>query len=127
MYQSIRLQNPRKSDIELNEMTKNAIIMQAADLARQGYENPVEELFHTAKELGYTGKSLQKEEAPQKEEKLTPDLKKVADNRKRSTGMTANNGRSEGLMTLSHAATQLTAAEWGRLPKAEKARLMYGQ
>ncbi len=127
MYQSIRLQNPRKSYIELNEMTKKAILMKAGEFARAGYENPVEEMYHEAKELGFTGKSFQKEEAkPEpKEEKLQPDLRKVAENRKRSTGMTANNGRSEGLMTMG-AAADLSAAEWAKLPKAEKQRLLYG-
>lgn len=124
MYQSIRLQNPRKSQVELSEMTRNAILMQAGEFARQGFENPVEELFHTAKELGYTGKSFQKEEP--KEERLEPDMRKVAENRKRSTGMTANNGRSEGQMTIGVAA-DLTSAEWARLPKAERQRLMYGR
>lgn len=124
MYQSIRVQNPRKSDVELNEMTKKAILMKAGEYARQGYENPVEEMYHEARELGFTGKSFQKQEAP-REEKIEPDLKKVAENRKRSTGMAANNGRSEGLMTLAHAATELTAAEWAKLPASEKKRLMY--
>lgn len=131
MYQSIRIQNPKRSDVELNEMTKKAILMQAGEFARKGYENPVEEMFHTAKELGYTGKSFQKEEKKEekldaKEEKLQPDLKKVAENRKRSTGMTANNGRSEGLMTLAVAA-DLPAHEWAKLPKADKQRLLYGR
>jgi len=127
MYQSIRLQNPRKSDIELNEMTKKAILMKAGELARAGYENPVEEMYHEAKELGFTGKSFQKEEKFQsKEEKIQPDLRRVAGNRKRSSGMAANNGRSEGMMTLG-AAADLTAAEWAKLPVAEKRRLMYGQ
>lgn len=128
MYQSLKIQNPKKSDVELNKMTKNAILMQAGEYARAGHENPVEEMYHTAKELGYTGNSFQKAETkPEpKEEELKPDLKKVAENRKRSTGMTANNGLSEGLMTLT-AATDLTAAEWAKLPKAEKQRLLYGQ
>lgn len=126
-YHAIKLQNPRKSDIELGEMTKKAIIMRAAEYARAGYENPVEEMYHEARELGFTGKSLQREErAESKEEKVQPDLRKVAENRKRSTGMTANNGRSEGVMTVG-AAANLSASEWAKLPAAEKRRLMYGQ
>lgn len=125
LYQSFKVQNPRKSDIELSEMTKKSILMKAGEYARAGYENPVEEMYHEAKELGFTGKSFQKQESP-KEEKLQPDMKKVADNRKRSSGMAASNGRSEGLMTIA-AAADLTAAEWARLPIADKRRIMYGQ
>lgn len=126
MYQALKLQNPRKSDIELGEMTKTAILLKAAEYARAGYENPAEEIYHEARELGFTGKSQQKQIEAQ-EEKLQPDMRKVAENRKRSTGMTGANGKSEGQMTLNHAATSLTAAEWARLPKAEKQRLLYNQ
>lgn len=125
MYQSFKVQNPRKTDVELNDMTKRAIFIKAGEFARAGYENPVEEMYHEARELGYTGKSLQKQESS-KEEKLQPDMKKVSENRKRSSGMAANNGRQEGMMTLG-AAADLSAAEWSRLPIADKRRLMYGQ
>ena len=126
MYQSIRVQNPRKSEIELNEMTKKAILLKAGEFARAGYENPVEEMYHEARELGYTGKSFQKQEVKSTEEKLEPDMRKVAENRKRSAGMAATGGRQEGLMTLM-AAADLTAGEWAKLSKADKKRLMYGQ
>lgn len=127
MYQAIKIQNPRKSEVELSEMTKRALLIKASEYANKGYENPVEEMFHEAKELGYTGKYFQREEVkPEpKEEKLQPDLAKVAKNRQRSSGMTGSNGKSEGMMT-SAAASELTAAEWARLPIAEKRRLMYG-
>lgn len=127
MYQSIKLQNRGVSELQLNEMTKKAILIQAGEFVRAGYENPVEEMFHYAKELGFTGKSYQKQESkPEpKEEKLEPDMSKVAENRKRSSGMAATNGRSEGLMTLG-AAADLSAAEWAKLPVTEKRRLMYG-
>ncbi len=124
MAQSFRIQNPRKTDIEINDMTKRAILIKAGEFARAGYENPVEEMYHEAKELGFTGKSLLKQEA--KEVELQPDMKKVSENRKRSSGMAATNGRQEGLMTLTSAA-DLTSAEWARLPKADKQRLLYGR
>lgn len=129
MYQAIRVRNPRKSEVELNEMTKREILFKAAEFARAGYENPVEEMYHEARELGYTGKSFQKQEKASRikeEPKLEPDLNKVAENRKRSTGMAANNGRAEGTMSMA-AAADLTAAEWAKLPKAEKQRLLHGR
>lgn len=127
MYQAIKLQNQQKSDFEISEMTKKAILLQAAEYARAGHENPVEEMYHRAKELGFTGKSFQKPEVKEevKEEKIQPDMRKVAENRKRSAGMAANNGLSEGLMTLG-AANDLPAIEWVKLPISERRRLMYG-
>lgn len=125
LYQSFKVQNPRKSDIELSDMTKRSILMRAAEFARAGYDNPVEELYYEAKGLGFTGKSLQKEVPEAKEEKLQPDLRKLAENRKRSAGMAANNGRSQGLMTQA-AAADLSVGEWAKLPAAEKRRIMYG-
>lgn len=129
MFQSMKMQNPRKSDVELSDMTKLAILQQAGEFARAGYENPVEELYNHAKSLGFTGKSFAKSEPEPKkevEEKLQPDLRKVAENRKRSSGMAASHGRAEGQMTIT-AAADLTAAEWAKLPISEKKRLMYGQ
>jgi len=126
MFQSIRIQNPHKSDIELSDMTKRAILLKASEYARQGYENPVEEMYHVAKMLGYTGKSFQK--APEKEaveEKITPDYSKVAENRKRSAGMAATNGRSQAQLTQ-QSAVDMTVEEYAKLSTAEKRRLMYG-
>jgi len=125
LYQSFKVQNPRKSEVELNDMTKKAILIKAGEFARAGYENPVEEIYHEAKGLGFTGKSLQRQESKSTEEKLEPNMKKVAENRKRSAGMAATNGRSEGMMTLK-AAAELTSAEWAKLSKADKQRIMYG-
>jgi len=121
LYQSFKVQNPRKTEVELNQMTKNAILIKASQYAIAGYENPVEEMFHEAKELGFTGKSR----VEAKEEKLTPDLRKVAENRKRSSGMAAANGEKEGMLTK-QAASQLSAYEFAKLPKAEQERLMRG-
>lgn len=118
--QSIRIQHPRLSPMDIAEKTKKTILIKAANFMRDGFD-PIEELFHEAKDLGFTGKSAQKKEEP--EEEVKPDMKKVAANRARSTGMTAASGRSEGLMTKK-AAADLTVAEWKRLPKAEKARLL---
>ena len=106
--------------MQIAEKTKDTILTKAAHYVRDGF-NPIEELYHEAKELGCTGKSYAKEES--KEEEIKPDLKKVAENRKRSTGMTSSGGKSEGQMTKL-AAAELSVAEWKRLPPSEKARLL---
>lgn len=124
LAQSIRIQNPRLSEVEITERTKKTILEKAGSLMSQGY-NPIEEMYHQAKELGFTGKSFQKKEEPEAKEELRPDMKKVAENRKKSSGMTAGGGESKGQITK-QAAVDYTNAEWAKLPAAEKQRLLYG-
>lgn len=121
LAQSIKIQNPRLSATEIAEKTKKTILFKASEWVQQGFD-PIEELFHEAKELGFTGK---KREEPKTEEEIKPDMKKVAENRKKSTGMTGSNGKSEGQVTK-QAASDFTVAEWKSLPASEKRRLMYG-
>lgn len=125
MYSAMSLQHRNATEPQLKELTKRAILEQASEYARKGYANPVEEMYHFAKERGFTGKSLQKQEEVAKEE-VRPNMDKVAENRKRSTGMTANNGRSEAQMTLA-TASSLSPKEWSKLPASEKQRLLYGR
>lgn len=129
MAQSIRIQNPRLSPADIGERTKESILIKAANYMKEGFD-PIEELFHEAKELGFTGKSLKKEEVKEEkaevvEEEIKPDMKKLAANRAKSTGMAASGGKSEGQLTQL-AASELTAQEWMKLPASEKKRLMYG-
>lgn len=118
LYRSLQIQNPRKSHAELNEMTKMSILRRAGDLYNQGFENPVEEMLHEAKELGY---KVRAKEEP-KEEKMAPDMDKVAKNRERSAGMVAASGKSEGQMTPAFAAN-LDPSEWGKMSKEAKAAI----
>ncbi len=118
---SIKVQNPRMSNIEVAEKTKETILRKAANFLTQGYD-PIEELYHEAKELGCTGKSAVKPE-PKEEEEIKPDMKKVAENRKRSAGMAATGGESKGQITK-QAAADFTNAEWAKLSKIEKQRLL---
>lgn len=126
LAQSIRLQNPRMSAKDIAEKTKLTIMEKAANYMKEGFENPVLELFHEAKELGFTGASMKKKEEPVAEikEEPKPDMKKLAANRAKSSGMTSTGGKSEGQMTKAYAATELTNDEWMRLPKAEKQRIL---
>lgn len=120
--QSIRIQNPRLSNDVIAERTRETILLKAAKFLNDGFD-PVEELFHEAKDLGFNGQSAKKAE-PAKEIEVKPDMAKLAANRSKSTGMTAASGRSAGQLTQK-AATELTSAEWMKLPAAEKHRLLY--
>jgi len=120
LAQSIKIQNPRMSNIEVAEQTKRTLLAKAGDYVRKGYD-PIEELYHEAKELGF--KAQEKKAEVAQEEELKPDLSKVAKNRAKSTGMAASSGRSEGKLTKA-AAADLSVGEWAKLPKEEKRRLL---
>lgn len=122
--QSIKVQNPRMSNEDIIEKTKETILLKAAKYQGEGYD-PIEELYHEAKDLGFNGESMKKKEEPvDKEEEIRPDMKKVASNRARSSGMTGSRGESKGQMTKA-AAADLSVAEWQKLTVEEKRRLMY--
>lgn len=125
-FNAMRLEHPRKSDSELSEMVQQAILLKAAEYARAGFENPVEELYHEAKELGFGKKKP--EPAPEKEDVLKPDLRKVAENKKRSTGMAANRGEENQGMSRQYIEQNgmPTAAEWAKLSAEQKRQLIYG-
>ena len=63
LAQSIRIQNPRLSSLEVAERTKKAILEKAGEYVRKGFD-PVEEMYHEARELGFDGSSLKKKEEP---------------------------------------------------------------
>ncbi len=120
---SIKAQNPRLSEADLVDRTKKFVLEKAGGYLRDGF-NPIEELYQEAKELGITGKSREKPEPEAKEERR-PDLRKVAENRKRSAGTAGPAGEERGSLTKQSAA-EMSVAEWKRLPADEKRRLMYG-
>ncbi len=124
LAQSIKIQNPRLSSAEVAEETKKAIIVKSANFLNKGFD-PIEELYNEAKELGFKGNSFKKETKEEPKEEIKPDMKKLAENRAKSTGMTASSGESKGQLTK-QAAADLTTAEWMKLPKSEKQRLLYG-
>lgn len=123
LAQSIKIQNPRMSAEEVAEQTRKSVLIKAANYMTQGYD-PIEELYHEAKELGFTGKSFEKESpkepTKEQEEVIKPDMKRVAANRARSSGMAGASGKSTGQLTPA-AAADLSVAEFAKLSKAEKA------
>lgn len=126
--QALKIQNPRLSNPEISELTNKQILFEANDKLERGF-NPIEELYHDAKSLGFTGKPRQvasekeiKEEAPKKE--LRPDLDEVAANRKRSSGMAGASGHSEGGQMTKLAAVGLPIEEWAKLSVEERKRIM---
>lgn len=118
---SIRLNNPRMSPYEIAELTKLSLFQKAGKYQNEGYANPVEEMLHEAKELGFTGKSFARKAESEADPK--PNMAKVAENRKRSAGMTGASGREDGLVSKKTAA-EMSPAEWKAVDRAERQRLM---
>jgi hypothetical protein len=113
---SIYVQNPRLTPEQVMEAAKKTILVKASNYMNQGYD-PIEELYHEAKQLGL--KPVKKE--PEK----AASLDKVEANKQRSSGFVAAKGSGDGRMTREHAVT-MTNQEWAKLPRAEKERLMRG-
>lgn len=124
LAQSIKIQNPRMSRQDVDAQAQHIIMVKASEYLKSGL-NPIEELYHDAIEAGYTGKQP---EIVEKVKEIKPDLDRVAANRKRNSGFAAASGQgSGGQITLKHAATQYTNAEWMALEPSEKLRIMGGR
>lgn len=127
LYQSLRLQNPRRSHVELLEDTKNVLLNKAGMYIKQGLD-PIQEMYEEAKSLGF--KAISKEEAKDDEgnedPEIKPDLDKIAKNKKKNAGMVGGKGAGAGGQLTRESAADMTSGEWMRLPAAEKKRILSG-
>lgn len=120
---SLKTLNPRMTNEKLADAVTMQLLMQASQYYNEGYTNPVEPLYDMAKSMGY---QPVKEEVSREESKK-PDLSKVAKNRERNAGMAGSaGGAGKGELTKLYAATEMTSAEWAKLPVEERERLMRG-
>lgn len=122
----IKAMEPDLSVLELQDRVKADILRSASSLMQKGFENPALELYHRIKEAGYRMPEQPKEQKQevQKEEKpKVPDMKKVAENRARSSGMAGASGMSEPQLTP-QAAANMTAREWSKLSPDQKDSVM---
>jgi len=121
LMQSIRIQNPRMGHEELLEATTKQLLHKASQYMNSKHD-PIEEMYYEAKELGF--KAVPKEAEVKETEKKTPDQAKLAANRERNAGTTATSGQGGAVKVTREAASNYTPAEWMKLPKEEKARLL---
>lgn len=115
---SIKNLNPKISNEALARAVTNQIMVRASQYMNEGYENPIQAIYDEVKSMGYKPKE-------EKEEGKKPDLERVAKNRERNAGMAGASGSAgNGELTKRYAATEMTSAEWAKLPVAERERLM---
>lgn len=113
---SISLLNPSMKGTALDQATDMAILTHASGFAQQKL-NPAEELYHMAQEHGY------KLDATQKQEKPTPNLKKIEDNKRRSATPLKAGGQNGSLALSKEAAIDMSMAEFAKLTPIERAEL----
>lgn len=124
LYRSVKLDNPRWSEDMVLKETNKKLLTKASQYYNQGLD-PIQEMYEDAKALGYKARQPEAKAEVREEKEIKPDMKKVADNRSRNSGMA---GAKSGLggqpdMTREVGAT-LPPAEWARLPASEKRRLL---
>lgn len=127
LYHGNRARHPRLSHDQLLEMTNKELLQRAGAYLRDGYD-PIEELYQDAKAMGF--KRMPKQEAEQaveEKEDIKPDMNKVAANRARNAGMAAAKGNAGNPRLTRETAAAMSVAEWSKLPKAEKDRLLAGR
>lgn len=123
LAQSIKIQNRHLSQDQVVAETKKAILMKASNYINNGYD-PIEELYHEARELGFTGRRVGAAPEPKEERALSPDLKKVAANRERSSGMAGASGKT-GQNLTPQVALSLTVQEFAKLSPDQQAQLAH--
>lgn len=125
VMEAVRVDNPRMSEEQIMRETKKRVLQKAAQYYNDKLD-PVEELYHDGKALLERARKAQSKaeskEEPKEEPK--PDLKKVAANKERNSGMMGTRGEGGRPDVTVSAAAAMTPAEWSRLSKAEKARLL---
>lgn len=121
IYQSLKIQNPYKSHIELLNDTKMTLLVKAGKFVNQGLD-PIQELYEEAKSLGI--RPNVKAEEPVREEVKKPKLEVIAKNKARNGGMLGAEGSGSGGLITKEMAAEMTVAEWSKLSASEKARLL---
>jgi hypothetical protein len=121
IYQSLKIQNPYKSHIELLNDTKMTLLVKAGQFVNQGLD-PIQELYEEAKSLGI--RPNVKADEPLKEEVKKPKLDVIAKNKARNGGMLGAEGSGSGGLITKEMAAEMTVAEWSKLSASEKARLL---
>jgi len=117
--EGVRIDNPFLSQEELSAKVREKVLTRSIQYHQDGL-NPVEEIYHSAKEhYGYVAKV----EAAADDQRLRPDLNKVSANRKRNAGTAGAAGRGAIPELTREAASKMPVWEFALLSPEEKKRL----
>lgn len=116
MYKSLSLTNPNLSLAEIDALTEQKILEEAS-MYHNARLNPAEEMYKRAKSLG-----IQAPKEEPKEDFRKPNLDRVAENKKRSSGM-ASAGSSSSDVTTLQAAVDMPLGQFAAISPAELRRL----
>ena len=106
---SIQTLNPQIKGHELNDAVRMQILQQAGRYVTQGLD-PAEEMYHTAKQLFPT-----QEQAAEQEQPVKRDIKKVAENRKKSASPLAGRSKSKSQTLTLDEVAQMSPAEYQKV------------
>lgn len=124
IYQSYRTIHPYDTHEQIAEKTKMHILSLAGAKLREGYDNPVAELYNMARSMGYNPKPIVKEE--QSPEPKGPDLSVISANKKRTVSIGNGGSRSDAAITVEQALA-MPVGQFNALPAEVKARVMQSQ
>lgn len=116
----IKVSNPHLSPEELAKRTVKTFLGYAGAAVKNG-KNPAQYLHTVAQEYGY-----KKAEAKEVKEEPKDNFKKIAENKKKSSGMVGAGGAGGMPETTKQHAAKMPLAEFSRMNEAEMEKLMYG-
>lgn len=115
---SIKRLNPNISNEALVRAVEHHLVQKAVGFMKEGWDNPAEALFEQVKAEGWKPQ-------PKEQEEKKPDLDRINKNRSRNAGMAGASGSGgSGEVTPQYAATEMTTAQWAKLPTSERMRII---
>jgi hypothetical protein len=128
-FKALKLAQPQATEAQINWAIDNEILGYARTWAKQGLD-PAEEFYSMAQErFGYTPKTSEAEEEPQEERAPArrpverPNLKTIANNKRRSASPLSGGGQGGALPLTMESVADMDMGEFSRLTPAQLAAL----
>lgn len=112
---SVKALAPNIDQNTLINIVNDRVLNRAAELMRQGHDNPALAMYDEVKTMGYRQQAA--------EDKPKPDMEKLAKNRSRNAGTAAAASGGDGGRTTASAFASMTNAEFMALPPPERRRI----
>lgn len=121
MAKSVKLLNPGLTQKQMADIITEKLLVKADQDVKRGLD-PAEELYNEAISLGFKMPTAEADA----EEELKPNLSRVAANKARNAGTAGARGRGGSVNITRETAGSMSNAEWAKLPKSEKQRILKG-